>query len=284
MYQNYKVVVVTPGGRAEYLDIFKKTIYRKMDEGIVDGWQLGVNTVKPSDIAYMASMEAENPKVVRHFLECLVPTYNNCDTLRSHEFFRYCQDEDTIYIRFDDDIVWIEEGVIEKMVQARIDHPDAFIIYPNVINSTTVTAWHQKNGSLGYEAGTLRQQEENPGDPNYCYLYPFAYTDAGLISLIHQTFRRRYEEGTLSAYYLPSRPLTNYEHFSICSVAFWGKDHFQVAPNEEEWIAWKRASELQRPVYFLGDALMMHFAYHTQRETVPDINDRFLGFFKEITK
>jgi hypothetical protein len=265
------------------LDIFKKTIYRKLDEGIVDGWQLGVNTVKPSDLAYMASMEAENPKVKQHFIASLVPSYNNCDTLRSYEFFRYCQDDDTIYIRFDDDIVWIEEGVIEKMVQARIDHPDAFVIYPNVINSTLLSAWHQQIGAIGTEAGVLRRHEESP-DPNHVYLHAFAYTDAGLISLIHETFKRRYNEGTLSAYYLPSRPLVHYERFSICSVAFWGKDHFVVDPNEEQWIAWQRPAELGRPVYFLGDALMVHFAYHTQRESLPDINQRYLEFFREITK
>ena len=283
MYRGYKVVCVTPAGRAEYLDIFKRTIYRKMDEGIVEGWQLWQNTVKPSDIAYLASMEAENPKVVRHYIANLVPTYNNCATLRTYEFFQHCQADDTIYVRFDDDIVWMEEGCLEKMLDARIDHPGAFVIYPNVINSTTISAWHQRNGSLGYEAGTLRQQEESPSDPNYVYLYPFAYTDPGLIALIHETFKKRYNEGTLGAYYLPSRPLDGYTHFSICSVAFWGKDHLQVDTNEEAYISWAAPEQFHRPNYFLGDALMVHFAYHTQRESMPDINNRYLGFFREIT-
>lgn len=272
--QEYKVVIVTPAGREKYLSFFKKRIYAEMDKGLVDGWQLWQNTINEKDIAYLASMEAENPKNKRYFIENIIPTYGDCDPLRSCEFFKNCHDDDTIYIRFDDDIVWYEEGAIEKMCIARIEHPDAFLIYPNVINSTIISAWHQQSGALGKEVGECNGE----------YLHEFAYADSKLIDLIHNTFKKRYEEGTLSAYYLPSRTFDNYQHFSICSITFWGKDKFVPGTLEEQWLSWERPEELKRPVFFLGDALVMHYSYHTQRDYLESCTPEKLEFYKDLTK
>jgi hypothetical protein len=271
--KTYKVVVVTPAGRERYLDIFKNYVYRKMDEGLVDWWQLWQNTVDKNDIKYLELMERENPKVKRYFIPNIKPTYETCDPLRSCEFFKNCWDDDTIYVRFDDDIVFVEEGALEKILIARIKHPDAFLIYPNVINSTVTTAWHQKNGSLGKEAGECNGE----------YLHEFAYADSGLIELIHQTFQKRYKEGTLDAYYLPSRSFDNYQHFSICSIAWWGKDKLDPSTLEEEWLAWKEPERLKRPVWFCGDALVVHYSYHTQREFM-NTKPEYLEFYRSITK
>lgn len=281
--QKYKVVVVTPAGREEYLSIFKKFIYRKMEEGLVENWQLWVNTVKQSDIDYLASMEAENSKVKRYSLDrAIVPSWETYDPLRTYEFFQHTQDDDTIYIRFDDDITWCEEGAIEKICQARIDNPEAFLIYPNIINSTVLTAWHQKNGALSLDAGRVNQKEDLPDNPDHVYLCEFNYSDSALIEHIHRTFQSRMAQGSLEAYYLPSRSFDDYQRFSICCIAWWGKDHIQGNAIEEPWLAWQEPERLQRPVYFVGDALMFHFSYHTQREHMRK-KPEYLEFFKKIT-
>ena len=36
MFQNYRIIVVIPAGRQKYLEISKKYLYRKMEEGILD--------------------------------------------------------------------------------------------------------------------------------------------------------------------------------------------------------------------------------------------------------
>lgn len=283
--QQYKIVVVTPAGRGRYLSIFKKYIYAEMEKGLVDGWQLWQNTIKADDVEYLASMEAENPKVKRFFIDNIVPTYGEyvCDPMRTCEFFKHAHDDDTIYIRFDDDIVWYEPGTIEKIAIARIEHPEAYLIYPNVINSTIVTSWHQASGVLGKEAGEVKQQGDNP-DPNYAYLDEFNYTDSKLIDLIHDTFKKHYEEGTLSEYYLPSRMFENYQHFSICSIAWWGRDKIVPGPAEEPQIAWELPEQAGRHVYFLGDALMVHYAYHTQRPYLETCTPEKLEFYKQISE
>lgn len=270
--KEYKIVITTPAGRSKYLDIFKKYIYRKMAEGLVDGWQLWQNTVDEGDIAYLASMEAENDKVKRYFIDNITPSYKTCDPLRTCEFFVNAQDDDTIYIRFDDDIVWCEEDAILKLAQARIDHPDAYLIYPNIINSTITCRMYQDKGAVGQEAGLVNGE----------YLDEFTYTDSKLIDLLHNTFRTKYEAEKIDDFYLPSHSFDTYRHFSICCIVWWGKDHLKVASYEEPSLAWELPQEFQRPVYFLGDCLMVHYSYHTQRDYLESCTPEKLEFYKTL--
>ncbi len=281
--QTYKVVIITPAGRERYLSIFKKFIYRKMEEGLIDGWQLWKNTTDPNDIAYLESMANENDKVKVCVLDEPIvlshqPSWNS---LQTQDFCKFAMDDDTIYIRFDDDIVWAEEDAIERICKARIDNPDALFIWPNVINSTYPTSMHQQIGALSEEAGVV--QKYNREVPNQAYLDEFNYTDPKLINHIHNTFRKRYEEKSLSAYYLPSKSLEEYQRFSINCVCWWGKDKLQIGKPEEPWVAWEEPIRRQRPNFFVGDALMVHFAYHTQIERLEREHPEHLEFYKSIT-
>lgn len=289
--KEWKVAAITPAGREKYLSIFKKYIYKEMDVGLVDEWQLWQNTIRPNDIAYLESMAAENPKVKIYKLdepitpatETIYEDLKNYNALQTHKFSKFAMDDDTIYIRFDDDIVWIDRGAIQKIVEARIEHPEAFAIYPVVINSTYITNCHQKTGALGKEAGVLRNKEDNP-DPDWVYLEPFNYTDSKLIDLIHDTFRKKLEEGKLNDYYLPSRSMDDYQRFSICSIAWFGKDKISPSELEEAQMSWELPKLNNRPIYLLGDALLVHYSYHTQREYLESCTPQKLEFYKQLAE
>lgn len=283
--KTFKVCVTTPAGRAKYLSIFKKFIYRKMEEGLIDGWQLWMNTTDPSDIAYLESMEKENPKVKIYRQGEPINSlgyYETFNPLKTYLFFANCQDDDTIYLRFDDDIIWCADDAIEKICKARIDNPDAFLIYPNIINSTICNSWHQENGALSEEAGVVKKYTVS--DPNWAYLDEFNYSDSRLIDHIHTTFKKRYEEGTLNAYYLPSKVLSEYQRFSICCIAWWGKDKVKIGYIEEPQLSWEVPEALGRPNYLCGDALLVHYAYHTQRPYLEATGNVHLKYYEQITK
>lgn len=283
--QTYKVVICTPAGREKYLSIFKKHIYRKMDEGLVDGWQLWLNTVDAGDIAYLNSMEAENPKVkIFRIGESInsLGFYETYNPLKTHLFFANAQDDDTVYIRFDDDIIWANDDAIEKIVKATIDNPDSFVTTPNIVNSTICNFYHQEAGVLSEEFGKLKTYTKS--DPNWAYLDEFNYTDGKLCEHIHATFKKNYEAGTLENYYLPSRVYKDFERFSICCVAWLGKNKISLGYIEEPQIAWELPEALNRPNYFIGDALLVHYAYHTQRPFLEAIGNPQLEYYRQITK
>lgn len=280
--QEYKVVVVTPAGREKYLSVFKNFIYKKMNEGLIDGWQLWQNTVELRDIAYLEKMEKENPRVkIYRIGESINDTgfYDTYNPLKTHLFFLNTHDDDTIYIRFDDDIIWAADDAIEKICQARIDNPDSLLIYPNIVNSTICNSWHQEIGALSEEAGKVKRFSLI--DPNYAYLDEFNYSDSKLADHIHNTFKKHYNEGTLHKYYLPSRKFINYERFSICCIAWWGKDKLRPGYIEEPQLSWELPEALNKPNYFVGDALLVHYSYHTQRPYFVACGDPHLEFYKQ---
>lgn len=284
MYKDYKVKVIIPAGRQRYLEIMKKFLYRKIEDGLLDEISLWLNTINPEDIKYIESMAKENPKVTIYKIdEPIKPTWESYNALQTHKFMKFAHDDDTIYIRLDDDIVWVEDGALEKICQARIDHPDAFAIYPNVINSTMCTSWHQEIGALSEEHGIVKKERED--DLDWAYLDAFNYTDSGLVQHIHDTFKKRYNEGSLSAYYLPSKSFDDYKHFSICSLAWWGKDHIECGPLEESQLSHELPRAFRRPIWFCGDALMVHFSYHTQRDYLEgEKKGEYLNFYKSIVR
>lgn len=279
--QTYKVKICTPAGRKKYLEVLKPLIYRKMKEGLIEEWQLWLNTVDEDDIKYLYSMEKENPKVKVYTIdEEITPTWETYNALQTYKFFKYAHDDDTIYIRLDDDIVWIEEGAIEKICRARINAPKAYMITPNIINSTLCTSFHQEIGALDESAGKVKRYTKE--DPDWAYLDSFNYSDSDLIDHIHATFKKRYEEGSTSAYYLPNISYDEYQRFSICCVAWWGKDHIEIGYIEEPQIAYQIPKELERPNFFVGDALLLHYAYHTQRKHLTEQGDIPLEFYRKI--
>lgn len=283
--ETYKICICIPAGREKYLSIFKKFLYRKIDEGIIDNIQLWQNTTDPSDIAYLQSMEAENPKVKIYRIGDPINTtgyYDTYNPLKTHLFFANAQDDDTIYIRFDDDIIWANEDAIEKIVKARIDNPKALFITPNIVNSTICNSYHQEIGALSEEAGKVKRYDK--ANPDYAYLDEFNYSDSKLADHIHSTFRKHYEAGTLEKYYLPSRSYDNYERFSICSVCWFGKDKISLGYIEEPAISWELPEALKRPNYFVGDSLLVHYSYHTQRHYLEATGDTHLEFYKQIVK
>ena len=137
MYRNYKIVAVTPAGRQRYMELLCKQLLRERD--VIDRWSIWCNTQNEADKAYIYSLAEKYP----NFIEvkevtdqdrwkrdpALVGSTNNI-----RYFFKDCVENDTIYIRFDDDIVYLEPNGLRKFIDYRIDNPNYFIVYPLLIN------------------------------------------------------------------------------------------------------------------------------------------------------
>ena len=66
----------------------------------------------------------------------------------SMHFYKKCVEPNTIYFKLDDDVVWMEPGLIEKMVQFRIENPHYFLVSPLVINNSLSTYLLQIAGKI----------------------------------------------------------------------------------------------------------------------------------------
>jgi hypothetical protein len=62
--------------------------------------------------------------------------------------FKFANDINSIYIRLDDDIVYLEPTFLHKMFNFRLANEEPFIIYGNIINNAVISHFHQKNELL----------------------------------------------------------------------------------------------------------------------------------------
>jgi hypothetical protein len=272
--KEWKVVAVTPAGRQKHLEILKKYVYREIDKGLVDAWQLWANTKVQEDLVYMDSMVTERPEKVRKCVLDSLPYEGQYSGFNIHLFWKFSQDPDTIYVRFDDDIVFIEEGAVEKLVKARLDNPNPFMVYANIVNNTVLCKTHQDIGVLGKEGGVCIGER----------LDAFAHQDKGLVERHHQTFRQNFEAGTLSKYYFPDITYTNFDPFSITCLAYFGRDFIDKIPDpdEELWASSVEPAKLNRPNMVCGNALVVHFAHYTQRPHL-ESKPEYLEFYKQLS-
>ena len=126
------VIVVTPSGRKRYLEkLYKHLCNQKTD---FQYWHLWINTVDKNDIEYMKTLEKENSWIKLIHIENLICTSNE----NISKFFRYAVDPDTVYIRLDDDVVWLENNFIKKLSTFRIENPEYFLVFANIVNNNVI--------------------------------------------------------------------------------------------------------------------------------------------------
>ncbi len=118
MIDNYKVVVNTAAGRRRYMQYL---IPQVVACDVVDRYDIWVNTNDMTDIAFFQRCAEHFPKINLVYQPDGVVT-----GIRSiNAFYKNCVDQDTIYLKLDDDIVWLEPAFFEKSSIASLSAPSS---------------------------------------------------------------------------------------------------------------------------------------------------------------
>lgn len=281
MKDNYKVVAVTPAGRQRYLEILYK--YMCKNKHILDRWDLWINTSNTSDLEYFNHLKELDPEFIN-----LVPSdypYNNWGhpNLNISPFWSKAVDEDTIYVRFDDDVVFIGDNTIEALVNFRINNPQFLFVYPFIINNTHHSRNLQDRGLLTTEHGWVRQEEELFGQGIYD---PVGLLSVDFVREAHSTFFRHYDSGTLDALTTPDLLVWKPQsQVSINCLCWTGTFMKTITPlqggnwpvDEENYLTTQAPGTLNMPNCTIPDTLIVHFLFSTQRpkDELYDVLDRY---------
>jgi len=272
LYNNkqYKVVVVTPAGRKKYMEIL--FYYILLQQQIIDEYRIWVNTVNQEDINWFKELQSKYPNLVT--LEYLPVGIEVNGNLTICDFFKNAIDEETIYLRLDDDIVWMENNFIEKMIKFRIDNPDYFLIFGNIINNAVIDHIHQKNG-VNYSKFIK----------NDC-LCKVGWGDASLCEEKHRIFLSKIPNNI--DVYKFQKYETIGQRISINAICWFGKDlkEFSGIVNkghgEEPWLSEVAPGLKNKKICVNGNALCSHYSFWVQREHM-DKTD-ILQKYKDLTQ
>ncbi len=262
MYHYKKIIAVTPSGRKKYLEVLKDYI---INNPLIDEWQLWQNTNKKEDIEYINFLHHNYQKT--NVIRVEGATGN---AYQIHKFFKYCTKKDTVYIRFDDDVVWMSENSVLNLVDFRINNPEYFLIYGNIVNNCICDHLHQKNKAL--------EIEENIG---YDCLDEVGWETPYIAEKKHRCLLNAINKNDVHKYFFQNHLLEDYKRCSINVISWLGEEFYKfkgsVGADEEDWLSCDKPKQLQKPNIILGDSLFSHFSFHTQAEHMEktDILDQY---------
>lgn len=264
-YREYKYVVITPAGRQVYLEILLTYLERQKQD--FDEWHLWKNTLNKNDISYMNTLTQKHSwiKIIDH-----PESDPSKGSMNICKFWELSSNPDTIYIRLDDDIVWLEDKFIKKMYDIRIKYPEPFLILGNIINNAVITHLHQHFGSFTYE-----DIIENKCMGN-------GWSNPEIATALHRDFLTSIESNTIDKWYtFDVWKLLEKERISINALTYFGKTIQrigQILGDEEEYVTVNIPREQNYWNMIYGGALCAHYAFFTQREYIDnnkDILDRY---------
>lgn len=266
--RGYKVQIVVPAGRQRYLELLIPSILQQ------DGWdelKIWVNTTDLRDLHYIGSL----PNLDKRISLSRPPLYRPNGSQTIGQFFQDCISPDTIYIRFDDDICFIERDLIKNLAKFRADNPEPFLIFPVIINNAIISYILQVLGKLFHPTQLT---------PN-C-LDAIAWKDPDFAEKLHRLFLAALAKNNMDHFKFPSRPIA-INRFSINCISWLGSE-FKIFDgrvpftDEEVFLSVTRPTQLGRFNYIFGEGVVSHFAFFTQREHLDKTN--ILQLYKELSQ
>lgn len=252
MYRNYKIVANTAAGRRRYMQYLVPQVIAC---DMIDRYDIWINTHNCADIEFFKKLAEEFPKINLVWQpDMLVDGINSINA-----FYKTCTDEDTIYFKLDDDLIWIEPEGIEKMVQFRVDHPDYFLVSPIVINNALSTYLLQMRGKLNLN----RYYNSDAA-------HPTLWKDGEFAAQLHEWFIKNcLATGMWNTLHTEPQPVAM-TRFSINAVLWFGRDlkaiDGLVPGDDEEFLSVKYPTSIGASSCWNGDVIASHFAFYPQRK------------------
>jgi hypothetical protein len=274
-----KRVCVTPAGRRKYLEILVRYMNREYLAGNFDEWRLWINTTAKSDINYIHSLAAKY-----EFITAVEPKMPFAGNISIAPFFVDCCEPNTVYLRLDDDIVFIEENAIREIFKFRLEHRKYFLIFGNIVNNSICSGirqiYHAMPGFPKTISVTDCFDETGWGNPIFA-------------EFLHETFLDTFK-AYKNHYYWHfvdglSIAISNPARFSINVMSWLGSEFAKFAGklpipcDEEEYLSETLPKHLKKMNCIYGEAIFVHFAFYPQREYLEN-NTNLLQKYYELSK
>lgn len=253
-----KAVAIVMAGRRKYLECLIPYLLR--DLHLFDHIQLWDNAAD-EDSAYLRELAETWPGVFEVKTlpegERIIPKDDAAHRVANlAKFYRYATDVDTIYIKFDDDIVWIEEGAIERLLAYREMHPKWWMVIGNVLNNSATYLLHRNE--------TPEWEDEYTNG---------IYKSAEVANTIHEEFLTRGRLGDLSEYRFNIWAGGNTKQIPNQVYAFLGRDWAEFggkvqSHDEYLWLARTKREEMSRSSCVYGPSLFVHYSYFPQQDGI----------------
>jgi hypothetical protein len=265
MIDGKKVTAWTPYGRRRTYSILIKYLQRDVERGLVDEVWAFMNTDKTGqedDVAYAHELAERFPWFKLVYRPEGIPRHPGPKQRNTGYAYRYMTDLDTIYLRFDDDVVYVHDDAITHLAQARIEMPAPTAVFPVIFNNAICSHFLQACGRVPMEWGEVKP---------YC-MDPTGWANGPFAVRLHELLLDHIEAGTVEDLYLyqdfPIQPGTQFSVSCFASLGSMYADLPQpgvLVPDEEEsWHTIHRPLATGAPNILRGNAIVSHWSFFPQ--------------------
>lgn len=253
MRDGFKVVCVTPAGRRRYMRLLVPYV---LSSPAIDRYDLWVNTIDPGDVAFMEAMASIDARIrlVR------LPDGAAPNTWSLRMFYPEAMDPEAVYVRVDDDVVWLDPAFFETLLAFRMEHPEYFTVAPLVVNNALSTFLLQTFGRIV----PSRQVEPARFDP-------VGWRSPALARALHRLLQELIEAGEAPRLACGRIPVSA-SCFSINCISWFGRDIAALGGmpeiDEEAAMGATLALRAGRLNGIETAAMAAHFAFFTQRHVL----------------
>ncbi len=258
MHRGYKIVICIAAGRWRHMEILLKLLDEYRD--VVDRIDLWVNCVDAEDrrrlrvtaaldtlyrLVELPDIRMINPAVLWHSV---------C------KFYKYACDADTIYIKCDDDIVWVDDVEhFRKFIDFRIDNDRYFMTSANVTVNAICDHLHQKAGGLPPSLDVISYDAHDKS----------IFYDAESVATIHEHVLSNGGPDPRRWDLVEKHEISDFARICINFVSWFGKDFAafkgEVPQEDETWLTVDKTKELQRCIAICPDFGCVHYSFGPTR-------------------
>lgn len=277
MVNNRKVVAWVPYGRERTVSILINYFRRDVERGLIDEVWLYLNTDadQVSDLRYAYQLKKKYSFIQLKERPAGRPVRKPKQRSTGYAY-EYMTDPDTVYLRFDDDIVYVHEDAVQNLVETKISMDSAFACFPIIWNNAICSYFLQKHGKLPLTWGEVKQA--------YCMDsvgWGNGYFAVGIHNFLLEKIRNNNVE---SVYLYQDIPLAPRQQFSVSCFAVDGKDYCELSPpgvldfpEEEAFHTIHRPQKVGKTNFIVGNALVSHFSFYPQHSVLnpTDVLDQY---------
>ncbi|MCJ1309322.1 hypothetical protein MMC25_002981 [Agyrium rufum] len=136
-----KVVALVFFGRKRFITVLQCYLERNMVEngGVIDEIVFMVKTEVEEDLAYLPELLASNPKYRALYQHQTGSDYS--------QMWNMCE-KGIMYVKIDDDVLFIEDSTIRSMVKRKYEHPEYLVVSANTVVQYFFAWVHHHMGAI----------------------------------------------------------------------------------------------------------------------------------------
>lgn len=304
MYRDHKVVVWIPYGRELTVSVLLPYLLRDHKAGIIDDIWFCMNTdpgeEQEDDRKYAAKVARDHPEVTikpcpgpDHIVKGMKPEwaveYEEVKQRNTGRFPIYMQDRHTVYIRFDDDIVWVHPNTVITMVDRVLDRrADTIACFSFIWNNAVSSYLAQQRGRIPITWGTVGRGAKTSEEVSA--VDPVGWSDPYFAEKLHKMVLDHLEAGDEDGLLLPAElTIGPRQQSSVSCFAIHGDEYADLKgiltwDEEEHWLTMHRPGEVNKRNIICGMAQVAHFSFLFQRDYLlkTDLLNRYRALSEKV--